>query len=143
MARKAEGGRPLPFKITMHKVLMIEDEEDLVRFFEEAFQNFKQIQFFSSLRAREGLEIAKREKPQVIILDLRMPGLSGEEALKQLKVLLPETKFVIVTAWNDGITRDRIEHQIGVDAYFEKPVDLEEVVGKIMELLMVKRSREK
>ena len=122
----------------MNKVLMVEDEEDLVRFFEQIFQNFKQIQFFSATRAREGMEIAKREKPQVIILDLRMPGLSGEEALKELKVLLPETKFIIVTAWDDGITKARIENEIGVAAYFEKPVDLERVVGKIMELLMVK-----
>ena len=122
----------------MNKVLMVEDEEDLVRFFKQIFQNFKQIQFFSATRAREGMEIAKREKPQVIILDLRMPGLSGEEALKELKVLLPETKFIIVTAWDDGITKARIENEIGVAAYFEKPVDLERVVGKIMELLMVK-----
>ena len=123
----------------MSKILMIEDEVDLIRFFEQVFQNFKQIEFFSAERGREGVEIAKREKPNVVILDLRMPGFSGEEALKELKVVLPETKFVIVTAWNDGITRERLEKQIGVDAYFEKPVDLEQVVGKVMELLMVKQ----
>ena len=122
----------------MHKVLMIEDEEDLVKFFQEAFQNFKQIQFLFSTRGREGIEIAQREKPQVVILDLRMPGLNGEETLKELKVLLPGTKFVIMTAWNDGTTRERIEKEIGVDAYFEKPVDLERVIGKVMGLLMVK-----
>ncbi len=122
----------------MHKVLMIEDEEDLVKFFAEAFGNFKQIQFLSSTRGREGIEIAKREKPAVVILDLRMPGLNGEETLKELKVLLPGTKFLIMTAWNDGTTRERIETQIGVDAYFEKPVDLERVIGKVMGLLMVK-----
>ena len=123
----------------MSKILMIEDESDLIRFFEQVFQNFKQIEFFSAERGREGVEIAKREKPNVVILDLRMPGFSGEEALKELKIVLPETKFVVVTAWNDGITRERIEKQIGVDAYFEKPVDLEQVVGKVMELLMVKQ----
>ena len=123
----------------MSKVLMIEDEADLIRFFSEVFKNFKQIEFFSAERGREGVEIAKREKPKVVILDLRMPGFSGEEALKELKVLLPETKFVVVTGWNDGATKERIETQIGVDAYFEKPVDLERLVGKVMELLMVKQ----
>ncbi len=125
----------------MSKVLMIEDEADLIRFFAEVFKNFPQIEFFSAMRGREGVEIAKREKPNVVILDLRMPGFSGEEALKELKVLMPETKFVIVTAWNDGITRERIENQIGVDAYFEKPVDLERVIGKIMQLIMVKEGQ--
>lgn len=119
----------------MNKVLMIEDEEDLVRFFEEAFRNFKEIQFLSALRAREGMEIAKREKPGVVILDLKMPGFSGEEALKELKTSLPGAKFVIVTAWNDGSTRERIEREVGVEAYFEKPVDLERVLGKVAELL--------
>ena len=122
----------------MSKVLMIEDEADLVRFFEQAFRNFKQIQFFTAVRGREGVELAKREKPEVIILDLRMPGFSGEEALKELKATLPQTKFVIVTAWNDGLTQERIEKEIGVAAYFEKPIDLERVIGKVMELLMVK-----
>ncbi len=123
----------------MSKVLMIEDEADLILFFEEVFKNFPQIQFLSAMRGREGVEIAKREKPNVVILDLRMPGFSGEEALKELKVILPETKFVVVTAWDDGITKDRIENQIGVDAYFEKPIDLEQVIGKIMQLIMVKQ----
>lgn len=118
---------------------MIEDEADLVRFFDETFRNFKDIQFFSALRAREGIEIAKREKPEVIILDLKMPGFSGEEALKELKILLPKTKSVIMTAWSDGETRERIEKEIGVAAYFEKPVDLERVIGKVMELLMSKQ----
>ena len=117
---------------------MIEDEEDLIRFFEQAFQHFKQIQFFSATRGREGIEIARKEKPQVIMLDLRMPGLNGEEALKELKVLLPGTKFVVVTAWDDGVTRERLENEIGIDAYFEKPVNLEEVMGKIMSFFMVK-----
>lgn len=122
----------------MNKVLMIEDEADLVRFFEQTFQHFKDIQFFSALRAREGVETAKREKPDVVIVDLRMPGMSGEEALKELKISLPETKIVVVTAWDDGVTRERIEREFGVDAYFEKPIDLEKVLGKIMELLAVK-----
>lgn len=117
---------------------MIEDEEDLLRFFEQAFAHLKQVQFFSATRGREGIEIAKKEKPQVIMLDLRMPGLNGEEALKELKAIMPETKFVIMTAWDDGVTRDRLENEIGIDAYFEKPVNLEEVMGKIMSFLMVK-----
>lgn len=115
---------------------MIEDEADLVAFFQETFKNFKNIEFFAAERGREGVEIAKRERPEVIILDLRMPGFSGEEALKELKAVMPVTKFVIVTAWNDGTTRERIERDFGVDAYFEKPVDLERVIDKVMELLM-------
>ena len=122
----------------MDKVLMVDDEKDIVDFFAEAFQNFKDIQFLSAVRAAQGIELAKQERPKVILLDLRMPGLNGEEALRQLKTLLPETKFIVVTAWEDGTTKDRIVNQIGVDAYFEKPVEFESVVNKVISLLMVK-----
>lgn len=124
--------------VSMDKVLMVDDEPEIVDFFSAAFKNFKHIQFLSALRAVQGMEIAKQEKPKVILLDLRMPGMNGEEALKELKKLLPETKFIIMTAWNDGQTKERILNQIGVSAYFEKPMDFEKVVQKIIELVMVK-----
>lgn len=120
------------------KVLMIDDEPDIVSFFEKTFENFPHIQFFRSLRAVEGLEIAKRERPDVVLLDLRMPGMNGEEALGGLKSFLPETKFIIMTGWEDGSVRERIERDFGVAAYYTKPVDLEKVITKIMNLLMVR-----
>lgn len=121
----------------MDKVLMIDDEKEIVDFFAVAFQGFKHIQFFSAIRASQGMEIAKQEKPKVIILDLRMPGMNGEEALKELRKLLPNTKFIVMTAWNDGETKERLLRQ-GVSAYFEKPTDFERVIQKIVELVMVK-----
>ncbi|MCM8776002.1 MAG: response regulator [Candidatus Omnitrophica bacterium] len=121
-----------------YKVLMVDDEEDIVHFFTKAFENFNHIEFFSAIRAAQGIEIAKSEKPHVILLDLRMPGINGEEALIELKKTLPDTKFIVMTGWEDGATRERIEKQIGVAAYYTKPVNLEKVITKIINLLMVK-----
>ena len=120
-----------------YKVLMIDDEQDIINFFAKTFQHFKHIDFFTALRAGQGIEIAKKEKPQLILLDLRMPGMNGEEALRELKKLFPETKFMVMTGWEDGATRERIE-RIGVDAYYTKPIDLEKIVTKIMSLIMLK-----
>lgn len=120
------------------KVLLIDDEKDVIGFFEKAFANFKNVKFFTATRAWQGIELAKREKPRVILVDLRMPEISGEEALRELKPLLPETKFVVMTGWDDGETRQRILREVGVEAYFDKPVDLERVVSKVFELIMVK-----
>jgi len=85
----------------------------------------------------EGIELAKAERPGVILLDLHMPRMSGEEALIKLKKLLPEAKFIVITGWENGETKQRIE-KLGVDAYFNKPMDLEKLVTKIISLLMVK-----
>ncbi len=120
-----------------YKVLMIDDEQDIVGFFSKTFRIFKHIQFFTANRAGQGIEIAKKEQPRVVLLDLRMPGMNGEEALIELKSLLPETKFIVMTGWEDGATQERIK-RIGVDAYYIKPVDLEKVSTKTMSLLMLK-----
>ena len=122
----------------LSKVLLVEDERDIVECFQGVFQNFPHIKFFSALSARQGVELAKQEKPQVILMDLRMPGMNGEEALRKLKPLLPDTKFVVMTGWEDGQTRTRITREFKVDAYFEKPVDLEKVINKVIQLIMVK-----
>lgn len=119
----------------MRKILMIEDEEDLLAFFQQTFGGFPNVQFFSALRAREGVEIALRERPHVLILDLRMPGMSGEEALRQIRSALPETKVIVVTAWEEEGTQDQIEQEFKVEGYFEKPIELERIVNRVMELL--------
>lgn len=119
------------------KVLMIDDEADIVDFFRKTFANFKHIQYFSSNRAAAGIEIAKREWPSVILLDLRMPEMNGEEALIELKKLMPQTKFIVMTGWEEGGTEQHVL-SLGADAFFPKPIDLEKVVAKVMSFLMVK-----
>lgn len=122
----------------MSKVLLIDDEKDVGSFFSKVFENFKHIRFFSTNRSRHGIEIAKREKPNVVLVDLRMPEVNGEDVLKELKPLLPGTRFIVMTGWDDEATKNMILKEIGVDAYFDKPVDLEKVIAKVFELIMVK-----
>ena len=123
------------------KVLLVDDEKDVVNFFSGVFANFKHIQFLTATGGRQALEIAKREKPKLILMDLRMPDMNGEEVLKELKPFLTDSKFVVMTGWDDGETRDRFLNEHKVDAYFDKPINLEEVITKVFSLLMVK-SRE-
>ena len=120
-----------------YKVLMIEDEKDIIYSLAQVFENFKHIKFIGTESALQGIELAKVERPSVVLLDLHMPRMSGEEALVELKKLLPEAKFIVMTGWEDGETKQRIERK-GVDAYFSKPMDLEKLVTKIINLLMIK-----
>jgi DNA-binding response OmpR family regulator len=116
------------------KFLLIDDERKFVEFVEKAFLPYKkEILFISANTADLGIEIALREKPQVIALDLRMPGaMSGEGVLKKLKSDLPPTKFIVVSAWNDGQNKERILREIGVDQYFDKPISLREFLRTIL-----------
>lgn len=120
------------------KVLMIDDETDITSFFTKTFSNFPQVEFFAANRARLGIDVAKKEMPNVILIDLKMPGMNGEEALVELKKYVPNAKFIVMTGWEDGATKQRIENEIGVAAYYSKPIDLEKVIAKVMSLMMVK-----
>ena len=119
-----------------YKVLMIEDEKDIIYSLTQVFENFKHIKFIGAESALQGIELAKVERPGVILLDLHMPRMSGEEALVELKKILPGSKFIVMTGWEDGETRLRVE-RIGIDAYFSKPMNLEKLVTKIISLLMI------
>jgi CheY-like chemotaxis protein len=116
---------------------MIEDEKDIIYSLRQVFENFKHITFIAAESALEGIELAKAERPGVILLDLHMPRVSGEEALSELKKILPQAKIIVMTGWENKDTQQRIE-KMGVDAYFSKPVGLEKLVTKIINLLMIK-----
>ncbi|MFQ5790422.1 MAG: two-component system response regulator, partial [Acidobacteriota bacterium] len=73
---------------------VVDDEEDVAAFFKKTFSNFKNVDFLTANRADLGVEVALREKPKLVMLDLRMPGMGGEEALKILKKELPNTKYI-------------------------------------------------
>jgi len=124
----------------MKKILLVDDEKDFTEFVESAFLPYREdVMFFAAMRGDLAMEIALREKPGVIALDLRMPGsLSGEKMLIQLKEELPETKFMIVTAWDDGKNRHRIINEVGVDAYFDKPIELRHFIETILSFLDIK-----
>jgi DNA-binding NarL/FixJ family response regulator len=55
----------------------------------------------------EALELAPRLKPNVIVMDLRLPGMDGLEATRQLRRLVPDSKVVILTLYDESANRQR------------------------------------
>lgn len=115
----------------MKKILVIEDEtatlENLVLMLE--MEGFKP---FSAPNGREGLAVAKRELPDVILCDVSMPELDGYGVLEALRadaatVLIP---FIFLTAKGDK--KDfRAGMNLGADDYLTKPASAEEVLAAI------------
>jgi len=82
----------------------------------------------------QGLEVAQN-KPDLIILDIRMPGRSGLEGLPEFKQLLPDCRIIMITAFHD--MESTIEAmQKGADDYIHKPIDIEELDTAIVKLLV-------
>ena len=88
----------------------------------------------------EAIDMALERKPDVVLMDLQMPRVTGVEAVKRLKADAPEVRSVVVSAYAEG---DMIAEAIanGATGYVSKDVELEEVAAKIMEVAAAKRVR--
>ena len=79
---------------------------------------------YEAENGKEGLELFKRHRPNIVISDIRMPVLDGIEMSKEIKLLDKNSKIILTTAHSDAsILLDSIE--VGVDKYILKPLDMD------------------
>ncbi|MEA2498232.1 MAG: hypothetical protein QOH26_637 [Actinomycetota bacterium] len=82
---------------------------------------------------REAVEVAGREKPDVMVLDLSMPVMDGLQAIPEIRALSPKTKILVLSGIEAlSVAEQAIEQ--GAHAYLEKGVDLEEISNAIAAL---------
>lgn len=115
----------------MKKILFIDDNADLREEILEALQ-FEGFDVLGASDGLEGIEVAKLEKPDLILCDIRMPEIDGFEVYKQIKshtstALIP---FIFLTALAE---QDEVRKgmEIGVDDYIVKPISLEDLLRVI------------
>ncbi|HMK49701.1 MAG TPA: response regulator, partial [Thermodesulfovibrionales bacterium] len=87
------------------------------------------------------LDIMKEEEPEVMILDLKMPGIDGIEVLKRVKNTNPSIEVIMLTGQGSEADKETCM-KLGAFAYLEKPVDvnvLSETIQKANEKIMQKR----
>lgn len=103
----------------MKKILFADDEEALRILYKEEFQA-PGIEVLLARNGREALEVCQRERPDLVVLDIRMPVLDGLEALRLIKEMRQELPVIICTAW-EGSTR---EAEGTWDEYVVKSADM-------------------
>jgi PAS domain S-box-containing protein len=113
-------------------VLYVEDNPANVAFMKDLISTFENIDLLAVPTAEMGLELARGRRPEVIIMDINLPGMSGLDALRALRAA-PETKAIPVIAMTAAASeRDR---QRGIEAgfyrYLTKPVNVDEFVAAI------------
>lgn len=121
----------------MPKLLVVDDEAEICAFLKSFFEE-RLYEVITARSGEEALEKVEREKPQVLLLDIKMPGKDGIDVLREVKRKYPKVKVIMVTAVE---TSDKIEQAIklGADNYITKPLSLEylemEVKDKIARLV--------
>ncbi len=105
------------------KVLLVDDEREFVQTLSERLM-MREIGSAVVYDGEQALSLVREDEPEVIVLDLRMPGIDGIEVLKRLKREHPVVEVIILTG--HGSDKDReVCMQLGAFAYLEKPVDLD------------------
>jgi len=120
------------------KILIVDDEQDVLTYFEAVFQD----NGFDTVSAEdgiEGFELAKSEKPDLIVLDITMPKQSGLKTYRQYKrqPALKNIPVIIVTAVNDSFKEllDELEDLEQPKGIFYKPIDPQELLKVVAGIL--------
>ena len=108
------------------KVLLVDDEEEFVKSLSERLQ-IRELDADAAFDGEQALQLVSDEVPDVMVLDLRMPGIDGMEVLRRVKKKYPEVQVVILTG--HGTDKDETQaRKLGAFAYLQKPVDLDTLV---------------
>ena len=115
----------------MNKLLLIDDEEDVLYSFRRIFDS-PEIELTTASSGEEGLKLIPKIKPDLVLMDIQLPEVSGLEVTKWLKddPQLKSIPVVAVTAFAMKGDEERIR-QGGCEAYLSKPIS----VGKFIETI--------
>ncbi|MCM3411294.1 response regulator transcription factor [Metabacillus litoralis] len=90
--------------------------------------------FFHAENGRVAIEKSEQEKPDIIFMDIKMPGIQGIDALKEIAQILPHAKTVLVTAYDHfGYAKEALS--LGVSDYLLKPKKKQEVLDVVNKLI--------
>lgn len=117
------------------KLLSIDDEVEFTNLIENYF-GVRGYQVFVANQGDKGLQIFMEETPDVCLIDLKMPGMHGDEVLREILRHRPQTKCIMITASEgEGKTRAKLL-EMGAYTCFDKPItSLRDLEKKINEAL--------
>ena len=122
----------------MAKILIADDEPGMVILLKQIFEELedKGVKLLTAGNGPQALEAIKTEKPELVLLDVMMPGMSGFEVCNTVKNVLgvKDIYILILTAKDHEFDR-HIEKDVGADAYITKPFNPDELLEKVVKFL--------
>ena len=110
------------------KILLVDDEKQFVDTLAERLA----MRGFSARVAYDGPQALKavEDPTDVIVLDLRMPGMDGFEVLRSVKKSNPQVQVIILTG-HGGDAEEQTAYRMGADNFLKKPMDIDELLNSI------------
>jgi len=110
-------------------VLLIDDEEDFIRTLATRLE-LRGMRPRVAFSGMQGLEEMEKELPDVVLLDMRMPVLSGLDVLRRIRVNHPDLPVMIISGHCAEQDRDQAL-ALGVQGYYSKPVSFDDLLGSL------------
>ena len=112
------------------KILLVDDEEEFVKTLSERIE-MRNMKSDVALNGEEALKAMDEDLPDVMVLDLKMPGIDGLEVLRRTKKAYPGVQIIMLTG--HGSEKDEKEaRRLGVFEYLQKPVEFEKLMRTII-----------
>jgi two-component system, cell cycle response regulator DivK len=115
-------------------ILIVEDDEKSRRLMADVL-NHQGYRVIETDNAEDGIDIMRRERPDLVLMDIHLPGMSGMEALRVIRAddSIKTTRIMAITASVMGSERHKIK-AVGFDAFEPKPINLKAFLIAVKEL---------
>jgi len=118
-----------------HVILVVDDEKKVTMSLKSFFETLGH-EMYTALDGEEANKVIETIRPELIILDIRMPKVDGKEILKRVRSAHSKTKVIIITAYEEE--KEKVE-ELGIDGFFIKPVDLPALIDRIKYVLATEK----
>ena len=115
------------------KILIVDDEAGIVQEIKE-FLEEEGYEAYTADSAKAGIQRIEELKPDVVMIDVKLPDASGLDVLRACKEKSPKTKTIMVTGYVDQNVMDEAE-KIGRDTFLQKPFNLVRIIEEVEKLL--------
>ncbi len=119
----------------MSLVLIVEDNEKNMKLARDILKA-KGYETLEAVTGEEGVKLAKEKKPDLVLMDIQLPGINGIEAFKQLRADAKTARIPVIALTASVTPTDRSQiTAAGFDAFVSKPINLKEFVATVKRLV--------
>ncbi|EZP75336.1 response regulator receiver protein [Parageobacillus genomosp. 1] len=117
-----------------NKILIVDDQYGIRILLNEVFQR-EGYTTYQAANGMQALEIVRKHRPDLVLLDMKIPGMDGIEILKRLKEIDSDIKVIIMTAYGE---LDMIQEtkELGAIMHFAKPFDIDDLRAAVKKHLV-------
>lgn len=119
-----------PQNLSTLSILYVEDEIDLRDTTSDSLKSFVK-EIVVAADGKEGLELFKNSNFDLVITDINMPKMNGNDMMKEIREINPNVPIIVTTAHNDENEINAMK-EAGMNSYIMKPIDLTELVKEIL-----------